>query len=320
MSAIQQKHEQQVIDIRSWLTLIQDLCTAGGPKPNQYETVHDLFNQVNVHRKTGKLSHNDLNQLRHAFGPAMSVETMQGRSYLKKYGYAGDFEIIDEIYLKTVNPNLRFKAWDEFYQTQGAAKAVRNRKTYFKNTVHDLLMMHAALGAEPSHSSPIKILNVASGPCRDVAEFFEEHPHAQVHFTCVEAEANAIAYAQNICAHWLDRITFLHENAFKLQLDEQFELVWSAGLFDYFDDRAFALLLNKLIKFTKPTDGQIIVGNFSDANPSIAYQEIGGEWMLNHRSSHKLKTIALKCGYALGNIDVESEEEGINLFLRIRRS
>ncbi len=198
--------------------------------------------------------------------------------------------------------------------------AICKQLPYFQNLLHELLAVHDDLGKQTKPTQSIKILNIASGSCHDIAEFFEANPHAPIHFTCVDMDANAITYAQNLCAAWLERITFSHQHVLRLQLNEQFDLVWNASLFDYFEDRMVAILLNKFLSFTKPSVGQLVVGNFADACASANNQEIGSDWTLNHRSANKLRNIAIRCGVAYDDIKVDSEEEGINLYLRIQKN
>jgi len=287
--------------------VIANIIEYGGPYRSIYAALAEWFASVSKARTEGLLSDADMEELRRAFGPVMGDGTMQGRSLLQKYGYVGYFEVIDEIYRCVVSSDTALKSWDEFYHSQDVPKAVRSRKTYLKQLVTD------TLAANPQG---IEVLHVGSGCCRDVAEFFEASPRAKVNFTCVDADERAIDSAKMVCAQWLGRITFVRSNALRVRFDQKFDLVWSAGLFDYFDDCGFVALLSRLIGFAKPDVGRIVVGNFVDPNPSAAYQEIAG-WFLIYRTREKMLELALECGVAAPNITVESEEEGINLFLRI---
>ncbi len=94
-------------------------------------------------------------------------------------------------------------------------------------------------------------------------------------------------------------------------------MVWSAGLFDYFDDKIFTRLLKKIISWTKP-GGEVIIGNFSNRNPSRNYMELIGDWFLVHRTEEKLIEIARAAGAKTDNISVGKELEGVNLFLHVR--
>ena len=187
---------------------------------------------------------------------------------------------------------------------------MRNRKTYFLNLLRELT---------GSTEGPIEVLNIASGPARDVFEYLTFADHARVRFTCVEYDKTAIQYAKALCYEHLDAIEFVQANAFRYTTDKKFPLVWSAGLFDYFDDRRFKFLLKRLYDLTE-AGGQLVVGNFSTDNPDQSYMEVLMEWELNHRSAEHLYQLALDIGVEAENISIGREPEGVNLFLHVTKS
>lgn len=163
-----------------------------------------------------------------------------------------------------------------------------------------------------------QLLNVASGPARDLKELYESDDYASLHTTCVEMDPNAIAHAKDLNRAFEDRITYINRNIFRFRPDRQFDWIWSAGLFDYFDDKAFVLLLKRFKTWLKP-GGEIIIGNFNeDYNPSRAAMEIAGDWFLIHRTEETLIQLALQAGFAKEQISVGKEELGVNLFLHIQ--
>jgi hypothetical protein len=76
-------------------------------------------------------------------------------------------------------------------------------------------------------------------------------------------------------------------------------------------------LLRKFISWTKP-GGEVIIGNFSNQNPSRHYMELIGDWFLHHRSVENLRQFALNAGASSEQITVGKEMEGVNLFLHIK--
>lgn len=230
--------------------------------------------------------------------------TMQGRGFSKDYGYAGDFEIIDKIYTNFKSENNICKKWDVYFQKQPAPIAVRNRKTYFINKLSQL-----TAGRE------LNILNLASGPCRDILELFQKNPNCKARFDCVELDKNAIQYAKTLLGDFNEHVHFINKNIFRFTPTKQYDLIWSAGLFDYFDDKTFTRILGRMIESNPKA--KIIIGNFADTNPTMPYMEIIGEWFLNHRGEEKLKTLAIDAGADPKSITIESEDEKVNLFLNI---
>lgn len=238
---------------------------------------------------------------------SFTPETMQGFAYLKPNGYAGCFEIIDRIYQRYCTNNPLLYNWDRYFQNQAAPQAVRNRKDYFMKFVDSLLNKQEALA----------VLNVASGPCRDVLELFQSERDLPLNIYCVEQDPRAIAYATKLCQPYLSKITFYQSNALRFSLQQEFDLVWSAGLFDYLHDGLFVKLLKRLLNRTK-IGGQLVIGNFSSTNPTCPYMELF-DWQLFHRSPDDLRRLAIEAGFSHNQIDIQSEELGINLFLHLQR-
>ncbi len=89
-----------------------------------------------------------------------------------------------------------------------------------------------------------------------------------------------------------------------------------AGLFDYLDDRKFVYLLGKL-RAHLVTGGRLIIGNFSNRNPTRKYMELFGKWFLYHRSEQELVALATASGVAEEQVTVYSEPLGVNLFLHL---
>lgn len=290
--------------------LIHELIADGGPLPSEYALLNQKLRQLgdavraDVTKRADVLAYaKDLTQ-RHFEG------SMQAMALERKYGYSGDFEVIEGIYRQNVSIEPHLKRWDLFFHAQAAPIAVRNRKAYFLR----LLDQHQTV----SRSGPMRVLDVASGPARDLREWMLENPKADVLFDCVDADVHAIEHARQLCRPFIHRVEFHHRNAMRFLPSRGYDLVWSAGLFDYLMDRSFVFLLKSLIAVTKP-GGEVVIGNFSPLNTSRDYMEFLGDWVLIHRNEKQLAELAREAGAAQSAITIDWEPEGVNLFLRIRR-
>ena len=234
-------------------------------------------------------------------------ESIQGHVLRQPFGYAGDFLIIDKIYTQHCSDN--FGKWDQYFHRHAAPKAVRNRKDYFKQNMARIL--------RERKGQPTSLLNIASGPARDLAELYQKINPKTLQTTCVDLDSNAIEYATRLNEPWLDQIEFIHRNIFKFQPENQFDVIWSAGLFDYFDDATFVAILSKIRTWGNP-GAEIIIGNFSEENPSRRYMEAFGDWFLHHRSPARMITLALQAGYSRSQVKVGKESEGVNLFMHLK--
>lgn len=295
--------------MKQHIEFVQQLVAGGGPEPSEYETFTSWVHRVATEYRIGELDQRDLESLRHAFGAALSTRTVQGFALAKPHGYPGDFELMEKLYLRCTSQDPRLKKWDEHLHAQSAPKAVRNRKTFFKQLLTGLV-------ASNDRREPLRVLNVASGPARDVFEFLSESD-GRVVFNCVEWDPNAIAYARQLCAAYLDNVAFTQKNALRFRPQRRYQLVWSGGLFDYFEDRAFKFLLRRLITCLDET-GELVIGNCSKQNPTRDQMEVLTDWHLHYRSPHRLVRLAQECGVDRGDIHISREPEGVFWFLHIK--
>ena len=183
---------------------------------------------------------------------------------------------------------------------------VRNRKTYFIELLEE----------KAGSNEILNELNVAFGPARDLYEFYQRK-FENVFVDCVEYDQKAIDFAKDLYNASQHSINFHKANAFRFKTTKKYELIWSAGLFDYFNDERFVFLLKRLINFIAP-NGELVIGNFSDKNPTRSYMEILDDWILRHRSEQQLASAAKESGAKADSIFIGKEPEGVNLFLHVK--
>jgi extracellular factor (EF) 3-hydroxypalmitic acid methyl ester biosynthesis protein len=292
--------------------LMLDWLPEGGPRPEDYPKLTSCLDALYQSVKEGTLQRQDVVKYARDLTKRYFQGTLQAKAMERKYGYSGDFEIIDDIYRMRVAQEPHLRRWDLFFQAQAAPRAVRNRKAYFHQLMDEKWSEHAIT------RGPLQVLNVASGPARDVREWFLEHEKAQVRIECIDADVHAIEHAKVLCAPFLKKMEFHHRNAMRFLPERGYDLVWSAGLFDYLQDRSFVFLLKALLAVTRP-GGEVVAGNFSPLNSSRAYMELLGDWVLHHRTEKELRQLALEAGAEPSKIEVRWEPEGVNLFLHVRR-
>lgn len=278
---------------------IQAVIGKSGPDKNEYPVINNLVNSITDEAEGIAF--------REMIMPVLNGDTLYGYTYRKPLGYAGDFMLIEKMYQTYVSPDPRWQKWDEYYHTHEATKAVRNRKAYFITLMEELYY---------TASSPLQVLILGSGPATDVHEFFTLNPKAEVTFDCLDIDQRAIDYARHKNMDFSSRIHFIKMNVLRFTPSANYDLIWSAGLFDYLNDRLFVGLLNRFKANLKPA-GTMVIGNFSTENPTQHVMEVMGEWFLNHRSSEHLKQLANHAGIADDLIHVDKEPLGINLFLHI---
>lgn len=117
---------------------------------------------------------------------------------------------------------------------------------------------------------------------------------------------------------WTGSVEFWQGNAIKYRPTGAFDLVWSAGLFDYLNDRLALSLLKRLWGAAAP-DGRLVIGNFANTHPTRSWIEWCGDWFLIHRSLGELHQLALAAGIPPSMVQTFSDEWGAIGFLDCRR-
>ena len=290
------------------IAFIHRVIERRGPEPQEYEEVTAWINALADDVKAGRTTEDAvyelwLNLTRQHFRGSLQAMVVE-----IPHGYHGDFEVIDGIHCERISPDPGVARWDGYLQAQAAPKAVRNRVEY----LHELVRFTCA-----HFGRTIRVLNVASGPSRDVRKWLDTRGPTMATFDCVDLDANAIRFAEKLCQPYPNSVRFFNTNALTFKAPCKYDLVWSAGLFDYLEDRLFIRLIRRLLRFTQ-NGGEVVVGNFGDYNPTRNYMELLGRWKLIHRSRKQLLELAVAAGVSMDRVRIDQESEGVNLFLRIK--
>lgn len=275
------------------------LVTKGGPEPSEYQEFTAIVNN---------LDDRELEQFRDAIKDSLNENTLIGHGFVKPFGYPGDFTIIHNIYKLHINPDARYSYWDQFFQDQAGAHAVRNRKDYFLKRCAEV---------EEQEGEVKRVLILGSGPATDVNEYLLKNPGSKIKFDLIDFDQNAIDFARNQNKDFDDSIEYYKINVLRFKPYQWYDLIWSAGLFDYFKDKHFVYMISKYYKYLV-SGGEFIIGNFSHSNPTRRLMEVLSDWYLVHRSKYDLLRMALEAKATEEQVEVEMEELGVNLFLRIK--
>jgi len=290
------------------IEFLKNILEKNGPSPADYQELNNYIQTIHRAKISGELKENDIHEIINLLGEAASSKTMQGFALTKPHGYAGDFEIIDMIYRSHKSADSSLVKWDEFFHEQAAPKAVRNRKFYFSDVMDSTV----------DKFKNAEVLNIGSGPGQCMHTWLSSNKNNQVSMHCLEMDAKAIEHSQKINHDFRNQIHFEKINVLRYKPTKNYHLIWASGIFDYFNDDVFRFLLKKFVP-NIAIGGSMVIGNFSTENPSRAYMELFGDWMLNHRSPNELIELCSDIDDAIKNIRIESEVEGVNLFLHIEK-
>jgi len=271
------------------------------------------------HLETGE--EDKVYKLRHLFIRHFRQDFVRGEylkwSLEKPFGYAGDHKIIDDIYQNSPRSEGFSRLYDNYFQMSAISVAVRNRKEDFKKIILDLV--------EHRKDTPVKIMDLASGPCRDVYEILTEPAleDQNVTFDCYDSDEKAIRYAKDLLGDE-PRVRFFNENAVRLALKKdiqntvptQYDLIYSTGLFDYLDHRISVRLISNLRKLLNK-NGLLSISDVRDkfSNPSIYFMEWVADWNLVYRDDDNFRNIFSESGFQKWQLTCRYEQQGIMQYI-----
>jgi extracellular factor (EF) 3-hydroxypalmitic acid methyl ester biosynthesis protein len=245
------------------------------------------------------------------------------RSVAKPLGYAGDFEMMNIIYRNEhAGDSLFGKCLHAYWLSHPEAKAVRNRSRYLYGVL--------AYRIRQAAGSPLKIGSIACGPAREVQMLIESSEQESLdlsgcEFHLLDQDIKALKHSHERLWQIARsrnspvRLNFVNKaikNVITRGLTERdFDLIYSAGLFDYFSDPVAQLGAKALYGHLKP-GGQLVIGNFNLTTPNQFTMRLALDWSLIYRSVDDLKRLFGNLG---GVLSVEQEPEGVNLFCVIRK-
>jgi len=285
----------------NWSGFLEYLIENGGPQLQDYEKFTSIVNNLSI---------DEVDNFREKIRSILNENTLIGHGFVKPYGYPGDFTLIDKIYRFDINQDPRYKNWDIFFQNQPGAKAVRNRKDFFVEYCKKLILRKVNA----------KVLILGSGPASDVYEFLTSFSTGiKFNIDLIDFDQSAIDFSFNKNKKFNGQISYNKINALRFNSYKLYDLIWSAGLFDYFKDKHFTFLIRKYINCLAE-DGEMVISNFSTRNPTKRLMEVLSDWYLNLRTESDLFRIASEANIDNELVSVEKEPLGINLFLKIRKN
>jgi extracellular factor (EF) 3-hydroxypalmitic acid methyl ester biosynthesis protein len=280
---------------------LEYLIENGGPELQDYDKFTSIVN---------RLIPDQVDIFREKIKTVLNENTLIGHGFVKPYGYPGDFTLIDKIYRFDVNQDVQYKNWDLFFQNQPGANAVRNRKDFFIEYCKNLV----------SRKEDAKVLILGSGPASDVYEFLTNFQGGNnLSIDLIDFDQSAIDFSMEKNKKFNGQITYNKINALRFNSYKLYDLIWSAGLFDYFKDKHFTFLIRKYFNCLVE-DGEMVISNFSTKNPTKRLMEVLSDWYLNLRTESDLFRIASDANIDKELVCVEKEPLGINLFLKVKKT
>ncbi len=222
--------------------------------------------------------------------------------------------------------SLFAKLLNIFILRQAPAEAHRNRVKYLVKTLVEEGQRLSQLGRG------MRVFNIGCGPAGEVQQFLsEQHLSNRTQFTLLDSNDETLRYTGGVLqglASKFNRTTpirlvkksvqqLIKESVRAKSGGEEYDLIYSAGLFDYLNDRICAMIIQLGYELLAP-GGLLLVTNVDASNPIRNIMEHIYEWHLIYRTGEQFGSLtkALPAG---AQCKVHAELTSTNLFLEIRK-
>jgi extracellular factor (EF) 3-hydroxypalmitic acid methyl ester biosynthesis protein len=240
------------------------------------------------------------------------------RAYFKPLGYAGDYLMMEMIYRNIPAGDGKLgQLVDSWCLNTTAAKSVRGRRRLLSQELASLSRPFLARG------QPVCIMNLACGSNRELFDFLEGCSRSElVEALCVDIDPEALKYTRNKIdpLNHSATIRLMNENIIKWAMGRSRhdfrsqDIIYSAGLTDYLEDRLLAAFIKVCYKQLKP-GGVLVIGNFAPHNSERMFLDHLIHWRLIYRDKRAIRNAFVNSPFG-EQIEIFAEEQGINLFVK----
>ncbi|MBL4907185.1 MAG: hypothetical protein JKX94_07025 [Sneathiella sp.] len=305
--------------VRDTLEKIEKELPTETPRHNERILEVILACEQNAHArwkdisKRGMLELNRMRGNKHAFEAAkhytektLTPELMGGKSWQRAYekplGYPGDYEVMNFAYNLSM---IGDTAYEKLCHRLGTSTGefIATRMTMVKQKIAELTSLAAQQG-----KTDYKITSLGCGPSQEAVNFLKGHVlPLSVHFTLIDQDHDALAYAYKNCYPEVSRLdgratvrclhaTFLEflatGNLFK-KIESQ-DLIYAVGLVDYLSDKRAKRMACDLYENLKP-GGTMMIGSMRDSDASLEWQvEFVTDWQLEYRDETEMLSMTEK--------------------------
>ncbi len=215
------------------------------------------------------------------------------RAATKPRGYAGDAVMMDFIYSGTPPAGTSALGQGIFSATTRVSMglSVLYRRQLLKSLIDDTVVTREAG----------RVLSVASGHARELEGSLVANALFQGEVLALDQDALSCAEVASV--HRGARVRAVHAGVRELLAGPlagslgTFDLIYSAGLYDYLPDALARRLTKQLLQMLRP-GGRLLVANFVPGGSGRGYMELFMGWTLVLRSEAALRDLALAAGAA----------------------
>lgn len=243
--------------------------------------------------------------------PWLSQSWMANRAQTKPTGFPGDCMMLATLYDQQ-SPSRGLGGYiDAFVLSLPLAVAVRERM----KTAREFLKREVA-----RRKGDLRILDIASGPCREFVNWTEKPENGRLFVTCLDTDPESLSFVgRNVLptATGIEQMRLERYNALRTKSAKaterhfgRFDILYSVGLADYIPDASLIAMLNGWRSSVE--DGGIVYVAFKD---SRQYDKTPYQWHLDwhfyQRTEEDCRRLLSAAGVDLADVVTERDASGI---------
>jgi extracellular factor (EF) 3-hydroxypalmitic acid methyl ester biosynthesis protein len=257
--------------------------------------------------------------------PILTCAPLWHQAYAKPQGYPGDYLVMEHIYDGRPRGDTPFARVAHMLGIQIGQFVIKRK---------DLVRESIAAAIAPRRSGEqVRIVSLGSGPAREVAELVSAmgDGRPEVAFVLVDQDGDALKFAGSAIAQALRecadgppfRIEPRQVSVLRLlreidpgQLFAEADMIYSAGLFDYFSGRSCRVLARRLYHALRP-GGLLMLGNMKAGTDMVWPLELIADWSLTYRTAENV--LGWTDGLDGAEISLRTEATGYDYILSVRK-
>ncbi|RQU50047.1 SAM-dependent methyltransferase [Burkholderia cenocepacia] len=243
-------------------------------------------------------------------------------AFTKPMGYAGDYRVVNQILGSPWQGETHFASiLNAAFLRAAAAQAHRNRI----EMLVDVLVKQADVASQSNNK--MTVLSIGCGPAAEVVRFIARYPEPNwLSITLIDSSREAVEFTnrqvelaceENCRSADVEAMRSSIQDILKSRIEGRvslkYDLIYCAGLFDYFGDGACKRITNKLSEMLR-VGGSLIFTNVHKNNPTKEVMEHLLDWHLVHRDAGAMKKIMPD---KLSGGELFTDETGANIFARL---
>lgn len=272
-----------------FLPLMTDQSEVASSFPSFSSALSAFFDEAvrlnGSHEEVGKIVRG------HPIHDALRGDPFTRTGLEKKRGYPGDAELLDFVYRIVELPRDHAASLAAWHIGNAVISAPTCTSARYR-----LARIGSVLEATLRDKPGARIGSIACGLAREFSLVRHRFLESLGEFTALDHDPRTLDELE--LAELADRTLKVNHSIGDLlsgdyRLSEGFDLVYSAGLYDYLDDETAVSLTNLLLASLAPK-GRLIVVNVTDIAPERGYAEYAMDWRLIYRSRSEFYRVMAK--------------------------